>query len=294
MLKFLTTIAVILWIVVGMAELVSLAPPALDNLPMHNDGQYQAAKCAEAGQSFIRTAICNSFQFIDVYHDDLSAFSAILIAIFTIILGSFTVSLARSTRRAANASIESSKALLASERGVLVEMIAGIVYAKNAYWADTFDNSQTMKPSTFNIALSMRFKNYGKTPTTIYDVACDIAISKGIPPIIIDIDEAHVIKEPTIAQNEVTDKIVIAREFTIDWQTSRTLVDGMRQIYFTGAVVYKDVFDNYWKREFIWEYNRAADAGSLKYEKTRLESSRPNLHRSSASPRGNSKAGNIY
>ena len=120
MLKLLTTIAVLLWIAVGMAELVSLAPIPHDYVPVNNKDAKQSQDCGkENNPSFIRVLICASGSLVDTYHDDITAGSTLVIAFFTGIFGWFTISLSKATRIAVDAAKQSSDAALAIELPII-------------------------------------------------------------------------------------------------------------------------------------------------------------------------------
>src|SRR5271165_6663113 len=111
MLKFLSTIAVVLWIFVGMAELLSLAPPTVNQTPVNSGETKKADKCGEENNpSLIRMIFCDIGGLIDVYHDNITAASTLVIAAFTVILGIFTMRLAKSTRIAADAAKDTAAA----------------------------------------------------------------------------------------------------------------------------------------------------------------------------------------
>jgi hypothetical protein len=97
-LRFLATIAAILWIVLGMMAIVSFAPDP-ENRPHNRTEEHKDPKCDEEGTpSLIRSVFCWTGDFIDATHDDISAVSTVIIAVFTIILGSATWFLYGATR----------------------------------------------------------------------------------------------------------------------------------------------------------------------------------------------------
>jgi hypothetical protein len=97
-LRFLATIAAILWIVLGMMAIVSFAPTQ-ENHQQNSAEEHKASKCEEEGPpSLIRTVFCWTGNFIDANHDDISAVSTVIIAIFTIILVFATSFLYSATR----------------------------------------------------------------------------------------------------------------------------------------------------------------------------------------------------
>jgi len=272
MLKFLATIAAILWIVVGMAELVSLAPAVSNHPPKtNNEGDLNGRCGTENNPSIVRIIICKIGETIDAFHDDITAASTVIIAILTVILGCFTISLARSTKRAADSSTLASTALLATERGTIVEVIR-FIDASAPYWgANTFNKSPTMSAREVDVGFALYFRNYGKTPASIYDISLDIIISDDVPKIIFSIDDAFVLKKPTLARGEHSAEIEVKRSFIISFIISRSLVERSKSVYLIGTVDYVDVFGVRWKREFIWEYSRRLGACLLRYEQTQQE-----------------------
>ncbi len=228
-------------------------------------------------------AVSELWRIIDCNRDDISAVSTLIIAAFTTILGIFTISLARSTRKAADSAAEASNALLETERGVIVEFIRNINPVA-VYWATTFDNSPTMPPVECDIRLALCFKNYGKTPATLHDIELDIVIGDSIPKVAFTKEYNYILSERTLAQNDQRGPIDVVRAFEISWQTSRDLYGGQLKIYFIGAIIYKDVFENLWRRQFIWEYVRTVGACLLRHEETHRHKGALDFSRSPETP----------
>jgi hypothetical protein len=120
MLKVLTTIAVILWVilwvVIGIAELVSLAPPPLNELLVNNTKTFDHCAGDQTGRSSgVRFAFCEVGSYIHRDYEDINAVSTFIIMALTIALSVFNASLARSTKMAA---IAAERAAVATEKGL--------------------------------------------------------------------------------------------------------------------------------------------------------------------------------
>jgi hypothetical protein len=240
----------------------------------------------------LKFGVTEIWRVIDCYRDDISAASTLIIAAFTIILSLFTVSLARSTRKAANSAVEASNAVLATERGTIVETIRHVAPA-NIFWARTFDNSPTMPASECDVVISLYFRNYGKTPATLYYIDLDAIISDKMPALEPLANEPHVLAKPTLAQNEQTVEIDLTRTFNVSWKISRALSVGAMSIYVVGTIIYNDVFGNIWKRTFIWEYLSSVRVCRLRYEKTDRDTAPSPVLNPDPSPRGVPRVGKI-
>jgi hypothetical protein len=161
MLKVLATIAVLLWIVVGMAELVSLAPPPVNTLPVNNTKIFDNCAGNQTGHSsLMRLAACEVFRNFHRYREDINAFSTFLIMLLTIALSIFNANLVRSTKMAATAT---ERAAVAAEKG-LTELERPWIFLEGA----TVTRSPWQPASAPNYwDISLRFKNIGRMPAII-------------------------------------------------------------------------------------------------------------------------------
>jgi hypothetical protein len=161
MLKVLTTIAVILWIVVGVAELVSLAPPPANELPVNNTKTFDHCTGDERERSSrVRFAFCEVGRYIHGYSSDINAVSTSLLTALTAILLVFNASLVRSTRMAA---IATERAAAAAEKG-LTELERPWVFLEGA----TVSRDPFQPISAPNYwTISLHFKNLGRMPAVV-------------------------------------------------------------------------------------------------------------------------------
>lgn len=294
MLRRIVHIAFLLsWATIWISSASSSRPPVAQSPIKGAEHQNAADGAYEDQGSPLVFAVIAIRDILHNNRDDISAASTLVIAVFTIILGLFTISLARSTRKAANSAVEASGALLATERGTIVETIRH-VHPGNALWAHTFDNSPTMPASECDVVISLYFTNYGKTPATLYDIGLNAVISDKLPEVEPLINEPYVLVKPTLAQNERTVEIDLARTFVVSWRVSRDLIAGLRAIYVTGTIMYIDVFSTTWRRTFIWEYIPSVRACRLRYEKTDREIASSPMRRPDPPPRGVPKMGKIF
>jgi hypothetical protein len=168
MLRFLATIGSILWIVVGMAEIVSLAPPPVNNSPVNNTKAYDnCAKDYAEHPSLIGFFICKGASAIDRVHDDITAVSTLFIMIFTAVLSILNYSLARSTRLSAEAA---KKAADVSEQALTVLERPRLFVEEPII---SRDHHVTQSPHQ---ELRYKFTNYGKTPAIVRFMEAVISI----------------------------------------------------------------------------------------------------------------------
>lgn len=215
-------------------------------------------------------------------------FTAVL-AVFTIILAASTIGLycagerqLKITRRiAAKQSLQTRKslaiakesadvakmsadALMATERGILIETVTPFAIDKVVGFAGMFDNSPSMGPSTVILNATIYFKNYGKTPVTIFEIYSDIIFSSNEPESLGAaglIDRA--IGEYTISPQAKTDEIRIERRQEISSAQSSELSRGTAHIWLIGAIRFVDVFDETCLRQFVWKYSRQTNGFKL-------------------------------
>jgi hypothetical protein len=161
MLKFLATIAVILWIIVGMAELVSLAPPPANELPVNNAKVFdQCAGDQRERSSAVRFAFCVVDNYIHNHREDINSVSTFLIMALTVVLILLNASLARSTRMAA---IAAERAAVSAEKS-LTDLERPWIFLEGA----TVSRRRWQPASVPNWwYISLQFKNLGRMPAII-------------------------------------------------------------------------------------------------------------------------------
>lgn len=139
-----------------MAELVSLAPPPVNELPVNNAKTFDhCAGDQTARSSGIRYAFCEVGSYIHSYREDINAVSTFLLMLFTIVLILLNGSLARSTRIAA---IAAERAAVAAEKG-LTELERPWVFLEGT----TITRKPGERPSVPNAwYISLHFKNAGR------------------------------------------------------------------------------------------------------------------------------------
>jgi hypothetical protein len=155
----------------------------------------------------------------------------------------------------ANAARLSAEAMVTVERAELSESVIESDI-EGAYWSLLYDNSSAISPtSERNLSVSMRIKNYGKTPGTVFDVFTDIRIDRRVPEIKnLDFVSDELFSERTIPTGEERGPINTCRNQAISWQQSQELIRGTANIYFIGRFIFDDIFHTTWVRDFIWEY----------------------------------------
>jgi hypothetical protein len=224
MLRFLATIAVILWIVLGMAALVSFAPK-IEDRPRYNTEQHNAVKCYEEGSpSLIRTIFCWSGDFIDAYHEDISAVSTVIIAIFTAILGYATWFLYGATR-----------GLVREAKNTADRQLRAYIFLENAF----FERTGVENFAIDTWAIQYRLKNFGRTPAHKVEVTYSAEVVQWDGELtMIPIPNTEV-KLGSMAPNGdffEDDANVVGR------CTPSQLVAGINAIYLVGIIKYIDVF----------------------------------------------------
>jgi hypothetical protein len=155
MLKVVATIAAALWIIVGMAELVSLAPPPVNELPVNNAKTFNHCTGDQTERSSgMRYAFCEVGDYIHNYHEDINALSTFLIMVLTILLSVFNASLVRSTKMAA----------VAAQKG-LTELERPWIFLEGSTITRRDGKPASSVPNNWYI--SLRFKNVRRMPAII-------------------------------------------------------------------------------------------------------------------------------
>jgi hypothetical protein len=176
MLKVLTTIAIILWIVVGMAELVSLAPPPVNELPVNNAKTFDQCSGDQTGRSSgIRLAFCKVGSYIQSYHEDINAVSTFFLMVLTIVLILLNASLARSTKMAA---VAAERAAVATEKG-LSELERPWIFLEGSTVTRRDGKPASSIPNNWYV--SLRFKNVGRMPAIIEKCLFEIRPKTELP-----------------------------------------------------------------------------------------------------------------
>lgn len=219
MLKLLTTVAVILWIVVGMVALVSFAP-TVENAPDRSTEEQKGRQCKEKSPtSLVRTVFCNVGGFVDAYHDDISAASTVIIAIFTTILGLFTISLSNSTRIAAKAA---EKALTELERPWLFLSSVSIRIHERA---------PPGEPILFNRWFAkLHWKNIGRSPAFVIKCTFTIVDKATLPATPAFDDRQSLTIQQTISVGEIVETNEVGPALGND-----------SELIFAGCIVYAEL-----------------------------------------------------
>jgi hypothetical protein len=167
MLRFLTTIGVCLWIVLGIAWFVSLAPTATDQPPKNNGEAQQSREDSKKNKTSVVSVIeVRSWDFVHTYKDETTAASTLIIAIFTIILGVFTVRLSGSTRIAAVAASRSADAAVAMELPWLRVDVPNELEKVNGPqddWGGLIWDVETAELPEYSKISEIDFRNIGRT-----------------------------------------------------------------------------------------------------------------------------------
>jgi hypothetical protein len=264
MLRFLATIATILWLVVGAVALVSLAPLPSEHRVYHHTEPNERGQCNEEGApSLIRTVFCWVGGFVDSFHDDISAVATVFIAAFTIILALFTFSLAKSTRRAADAAKEAASVIPILERAfVYVDKIAPTI-GEPAWRSEKVGSSKTVehsRPSSVKIA----FVNYGRTPANVVSAVAFADFLDHIPNAD---DERKAASNPAvtavpimaiIGSDKTWDGVVMETNTRLNSTTLQMFRDSNIHLYCWGIIQYRDIFGDvhptYFCRRVIYRH----------------------------------------
>jgi hypothetical protein len=196
----------------------------------------------------------------------LTAFTGVL-GVVSIVQIFFLIRSDRTAASAAKAATRSADALYGSERGIIIEAVHSLEVDRT-YWAAFYDKSPTMPPALVEFKVKIDLKNYGRTPAILRSVRYVIVICGAVP-----IKEKHnyvdqIIDNPTLGQDIVRSTIYSERTIGVDWTLSTELAEGMQHIYICGVIEYSTVFDSYWRRFFIWKYNRPSNVCTIVHERT--------------------------
>jgi hypothetical protein len=138
-----------------MAELVSLAPSRVNEVPVNNTKTFDHCAGDQTGRSSgIRFAFCEVGSYIHSYRDDINAVSTFIIMALTIALSVFNARLASATKRAA----------VAAEKG-LTELERPWIFLEGSTITRRDGKPASSIPNNWYI--SLRFKNVGRMPAVI-------------------------------------------------------------------------------------------------------------------------------
>jgi hypothetical protein len=187
------------------------------------------------------------------YREDISAFSALTIAIFTIVLVVFNGRLATSTRIAADAAKKAADALPALERAhIFVEPT--IAMRESFYDHDIRDKPDTevLWHSGASTA-EYRIVNYGKTPAILKSLDVRITHHKGAPD-----NRAHLRSRFLGGEKLINSGDGDSDEISIDYQwtvaDSKLFISGKTWVWFYGSIRYDDIFGVEHFTYFRWRY----------------------------------------
>jgi hypothetical protein len=257
MLKRGTLLVLILAAIITFADWFS-SPLQPCNLPLQQHGE--AGKTNESAKEYCSAGKVVALwrgvgQTIDSWHDDLTAASTIVIAVFTTILGIFTVSLARSTRIAADSSKESAVALTQSERAhVFITII-------NQRFMESWTEAELNRVTSNNmvgvpVSVEFAFKNYGKTPAILKEVCRDIILMPTFPDSIEYFPVHFIPSARVVAAGESTDAWKCMQTH-ISKQDLNAVIRAQTSYWFFGRVLYDDIFGGGHEHRFIYQYNSA-------------------------------------
>ena len=170
----------------------------------------------------------------------------------------------RISDQTAAAAKRSADALYASEQARIVENITNPMVETLFRSGEWYRNSPSMDAVDYppaSVSLTIRFKNYGKTPATIISYSAEPTIKEHNP--IFDPPEFSVaffgekrLIEYTIAPMDSTGEISITRVMPDSWAQSNNLARRQLTIWIIGHVTFIDVFDEKITRKFTWRYDR--------------------------------------
>jgi hypothetical protein len=179
MLKFLSTIAVVLWIVVGMAELVSLAPAPVNKTPVNNTKAYNECAQNQAERpSAAGFVICKVGHLIHRTREDTLAISTFFIMVFTAVLSVLNRSLAKSTRIAADAARLSAEAAV----GTALPLMSMSVIRLDRI-AEGMRGPQIVGHPEQRTLFHINFKNFGQSPAEMIVFCLEWRVTRKLPDI---------------------------------------------------------------------------------------------------------------
>lgn len=222
MLRLLTTIGAILWIVVGITELVSLAPPPVNNSPVNNTKAYDnCAKDETEHPSLISFFLCKWATYIDRVRDDITAVSTLFIMIFTAILSSLNYSLAKTARISADVAARSLEITQRAYIRLEIKQLVGPT------------------PGEY-IRIKTEVTNDGNTPATIIASKVNTEIYGELPGVVafteIPDDRYSLSTRATHGVWSFNDELIPTKADIDD------IMSGRKQIFFFFVVMYKDEF----------------------------------------------------
>lgn len=178
------------------------------------------------------------------------------LVVSTILLWRVTKNAADATRVAADSAKESADAAVAAERARFYVVIKTHNVFELISQLDRFPNSPTM-PLSFEPKIEYAFKNYGKTPGIILEVAHGLSTNVGPPDYPVYVGADYIFSEHMIAADGETE--VLTFDGPIMFQTQADgppLIHGQSNFWFWGRFDYRDVFGRPQVHRFLLRYVR--------------------------------------
>jgi hypothetical protein len=164
------------------------------------------------------------------------------------------------SRKSADAAKKSADTLVSTEKGFVFEKLHKDNFSTALGQMRMYDHPSGAWPKKVNLFLSFSFKNYGKTPIIINNIAVNIKIKKGMASAV---DGAYAVipklSEYVIAPQMEGDIIPVKESVSVSIDLFNDFVSGAADVWFIGMIEYYDVFNTKLRREFVWKYIQQSD-----------------------------------
>jgi hypothetical protein len=194
------------------------------------------------------------------YHDDINAFSTVVIAVFTCILGIFTISLSRSTRIAADAAMLNARAVMDAEGAHIYPVIETDNLRSDVFYGVIRGESGNDSDIMIAPTVTFRFKNYGKTPAVLKSFMWGITFFEIPSDLRTMYPEDRKLIDVLGAGTETPDiQVEMLRRLTRG--NVKSIRENRGKLLFFGEAKFKDFFNRHLR--CIWECEGAPDGFRL-------------------------------
>jgi hypothetical protein len=246
----LSVIALMTWIVVGVATLIAMAPTTSEPSTKNEPTYEECATLEKYKTTFVWVVLCRVDVVVHRNRDDIAAISTFFIALFTIALVFVTRKLAEATVIAAVAAKDAAEALPILERGRLYAEIrsASLNWMTGVTQTHPETKKQTIS-NTFRIEIVIR--NHGKTPSVVKKIQFGNFIGTApVGDLEYTFTDDHIIA--VIGANDEADPIFYKE--TVEIETVQELVHFFHSgeaFWIYGSVDYTDIFEKQHTHRFL-------------------------------------------
>jgi hypothetical protein len=235
----------------------------------------QRDECYEAAKKTgYKADECKSF-WERTTSDPIALFNLIL-AISTVGLWVATIALYRAGEKqsgiagkAADAATQSAEALVAAEGARLLVVLKGNtlfeVATKYGYWYRKSADSMP-QPFTTIPRATFEFRNYGKTPATLVEACISLRYRADPPPRLHESGELMDLTFDTVVSGgQSTVELDAKLDTNLNMSDAVEIIDGVKSVWFSGYIVYTDIFNRTCEQQFLHKLHPGANGGAQRW-----------------------------